>query len=112
MYGDVYMESFVDSFEYDQMVRELAEVRKRCLVMSIMINYSYYAPVMADEALVCEECEKAKETPTESADSVPEFHFCPNDEVVIGFRSWTGPVCRPKPKGNGLQEGVGLYGLF
>ncbi|KAK4753125.1 hypothetical protein SAY87_021923 [Trapa incisa] len=44
--------------------------------------------------------------------AVPEFHFCPNDEVVIGFRSWTGPVCRPKPKGNGLEEGVGLYSLL
>ncbi|KAK4743322.1 hypothetical protein SAY87_001323 [Trapa incisa] len=78
-------------------VRELAEMRKRHLMMNIMNSYIDYAPVMAAEALFCEECEKAKETASESSDLVPEFHFCRNDMVVIGFRSSAGPVFRPEP---------------
>ncbi|KAK4789515.1 hypothetical protein SAY86_016819 [Trapa natans] len=95
MYGGRYTAPFV--FEYDRQVRELAEMRKRHLMMNIMNSYIDYARVMAAEALFCEECEKAKETASESSDSVPEFHFCQNDMVVIGFRSSAGPVCRPEP---------------
>ncbi|KAK4777541.1 hypothetical protein SAY87_017728 [Trapa incisa] len=98
LYGGMYGSSFVDPFEYDRQVRQLAEERKKCLMMTIMNSHSDYAPVKTAEVLFCVDCERANETTSESADSVPGFHICRNDAVVFGFKTSAGPVRRPERK--------------
>lgn len=88
-YVGEYRVPIVDPYEYDRRVRELAVDRERYLMMAMMNSHDNHAPVKGAEVF-CEECEKAKES-----DSVPEFHWCQNDEVIAGFRSLAGPVSRP-----------------
>ncbi|KAL3729892.1 hypothetical protein ACJRO7_026961 [Eucalyptus globulus] len=47
----------------------------------------------------CEECkrEKAKVDPL-------GFHFCPNDEVVVGFRTKAGPIGPPLARKSGQNQ--------
>lgn len=91
LYGGGYSVPIVDPYEYDRRMRELAVERERYLMMTMMNSHKNYATVKGAD-MFCEECVKAREM---SSESKPEFHWCPNDAVIAGFRSPAGPVCRP-----------------
>ncbi|KAI6678456.1 hypothetical protein NL676_039252 [Syzygium grande] len=49
----------------------------------------------------CKECKREKAW----GDGLG-FHFCPNDEVVVGFRTKEGPIARPSVRKSGPDPGA------
>ncbi|KAI6678460.1 hypothetical protein NL676_039256 [Syzygium grande] len=44
----------------------------------------------------CQDCKREK-----ARGNGLGFHFCPNDEVIVGFRTKAGPVARPSARKSG-----------
>ncbi|KAL3729883.1 hypothetical protein ACJRO7_026952 [Eucalyptus globulus] len=49
----------------------------------------------------CKECKREKQR----GDGLG-FHFCPNDEMVVGFKANVGPIGRPSARGSDLDSGA------
>ncbi|KAF8015185.1 hypothetical protein BT93_H0862 [Corymbia citriodora subsp. variegata] len=49
----------------------------------------------------CKECKREKQR----GDGLG-FHFCPNDEVVVGFKTNVDPIARPSARKSGQDSGT------